>query len=324
MENSHLKKYLDLVEQAVQNIHFPAEPRQLYTPMDYILGLGGKRIRPVLTLMACEACGKNASEAIQASLAVELFHNFSLIHDDIMDKAPLRRGKSTVHEKWNTNIAILSGDAMLVRSYQCLLNYSPAVSQQLIELFSKTAIEVCEGQQMDMDFETETKVSIPDYLEMIRLKTAVLLGGSLAMGGLVAGTSESNIDDLYEFGVHLGIAFQLQDDILDLYTENKQFGKQAGGDILANKKTFLLLKAFERANTQQRIKIDQMLNETDAVLKIEQAKTIFDELDIEKISRDEMDNHYSIALKRLNHLSIPSENKTELTHLAQYLMNRDH
>jgi geranylgeranyl diphosphate synthase type II len=321
MENS-LHKYLQFIEVSVKEIAFPTKPASLYQPMSYILGLGGKRVRPVLTLIACEVFAAEFQKAKNASLAIELFHNFSLIHDDIMDNAPLRRGKPTVHQKWNQSIAILSGDGTLIEAYKLLQNYSPEMSHSLCEVFNKTASEVCEGQQFDMDFETMTEVSISDYLEMIRLKTAVLLGCSLQMGAIVGNASKENQEDLYAFGMNLGIAFQLQDDILDLYADQAKFGKQVGGDILSNKKTYLLLKAFEDASADQKEKLSNMLMEKNPDTKIAHAKSIFAELNIGEKAEAKMNEYYQLALKNLAHLKVDASQKKPLQDLAEFLMNR--
>ena len=226
------------------------EPKNLYKPITYIINLGGKRLRPILTLMSCDLFGGDRLEALDAALAIEMFHNFSLVHDDIMDDASLRRGKKTVHEKWNLNTGILSGDAMLILAYKFFENYQGVMFKSLISLFSKTAIEVCEGQQYDIEFESRTNVAIPEYLKMIEYKTAVLVGASMKMGAIVAKAPIKDQDAIYEFGKYLGIAFQLQDDYLDSFGDSKTFGKQIGGDIVENKKTYLYLKAMELSNSE--------------------------------------------------------------------------
>ena len=228
-----------LIETAISNLDLPNSPTNLYDPLRYFMTLGGKRMRPVFTLLAAEMFGKAKEEALPAALAVELFHNFSLIHDDIMDEAPLRRKQQTVHTKWNMPIAILSGDVLLVKAYQELCKQDSRQLADLMEVFNKTAVEVCEGQQKDMDFETQEHVSLEDYIEMIRLKTSVLLGCAMELGAIVADQSIENRNLAYEFGVEIGLAFQIQDDILDLYADPEKFGKQVGGDVLSNKKTFL-------------------------------------------------------------------------------------
>jgi geranylgeranyl diphosphate synthase type II len=251
---THLGQYLKELDKK--------QPRELYEPENYILSLGGKRIRPLLCLIACDLFDKDAKQSLNAALSVELFHNFSLIHDDILDKAPLRRGMPTVHSKWNSDIAILSGDVMMVKAFDVLKNYEATKLGNLLSIFAATSIEVCEGQQMDMNFETQSEVRVNDYLHMITLKTAVLLGCSLKMGAICADASKEDQGHLYEFGKHVGIAFQLMDDVLDAYADDAKFGKQVGGDIIANKKTFLLLKEFELANPSQKEKLNALLKLT--------------------------------------------------------------
>jgi len=257
------------------------EPQNLYAPIQYILGLGGKRLRPILTLMTAEIFGGKAEDAMDAALAVEMFHNFSLVHDDIMDDAPLRRGKVTVHEKWDLNTGILSGDAMLILSYQFFESYPAEIYKELTSLFSKTAIEVCEGQQYDVDFETRDDVTIPEYLKMIEYKTSVLVAAAMKMGALVAKAPQKDADAIYEFGRNLGIAFQLQDDYLDAFGDPESFGKQVGGDIRENKKTFLYLKALEKANKQDKESLLHLysIKPEDSTAKVEAVKSIFEESD---------------------------------------------
>lgn len=238
---SKLVNFIQLVEEAIQDKGFKKEPISLYEPISYTMALGGKRVRPALLLMANDLFGGTANRALNAALAIEIFHNFTLVHDDIMDNAPVRRGKPTVFKKWNVPTAILSGDVMLVEAYQLLCDYEPELLPHLLKLFNKTAVEVCEGQQYDMLFENASDVSIDDYLKMIELKTAVLLGASLKMGALIAKATRNDAQHLYEFGKNIGVAFQLMDDILDVYGDPKKFGKQVGGDILANKKNILII-----------------------------------------------------------------------------------
>jgi geranylgeranyl diphosphate synthase, type II len=318
-----LQKYLESIDQAVQTIQFPSNPKGLYEPMHYLLNLGGKRIRPVLAFMGCELFQENYSVAKNAALAVELFHNFSLVHDDIMDKAPIRRGQETVHTKWNENTAILSGDALLIESYKLLCLYEPNLSQQLLTLFNKTASEVCEGQQNDMDFEKQKNVSIEEYLDMTRKKTAVLLGCSLKMGAMIGGASDKDANDLYAFGVNLGVAFQLQDDILDVYSDQAKFGKQVGGDIIANKKTYLLLRAYQDANAHQKLHLEKLLNETNASLKIKEVTALYNTLEVPEKAKKKMNAFYDLALTNLSHLNSAEEKKIPLKELAGFLMNRD-
>ena len=239
------KEIIPLVQDEISNTTYSGSPGELYDPMNYILQLGGKRLRPVTALLASQLFGSTLDRALPAAKAIEVFHNFTLVHDDIMDKAPLRRGKQTVHEKWNDNIAILSGDTLLIEVYNHFLEGEYTNLSEILKVFNRTAIEVCEGQQLDMNFETRTDVTLAEYMNMIRLKTSVLVGGSFKIGALVAEASKENADLIYEFGVNLGIAFQLQDDYLDCFGEPEKFGKQVGGDIISNKKTFMMLKAME-------------------------------------------------------------------------------
>ena len=249
------EQFLILVNEALEKENFHREPRELYDPITYILSLGGKRIRPVMLLMAADMFGGNPETAMPAALGLEIFHNFSLVHDDIMDRAPLRRGKPTVHEKWNANSAILSGDTMLVKAYEQFLRLPEPLIRPALGIFNLTATGVCEGQQMDMNFEERNDVTIDEYLEMIRFKTAVLIGAAFRLGSLVAGASETNQQQLFEFGIHTGLLFQLRDDLLDTYGDAAIFGKKQYGDILTNKKTFLYLKALEYTSKKEKIRL---------------------------------------------------------------------
>src|SRR5476651_2411466 len=252
-----------LISKAVDALKFPESPAELYEPISYILDLGGKRLRPSLLLMACDLFGGDVNKAIEPALAIEVFHNFTLMHDDIMDKAPLRRGKKTVHEKWNANVAILSGDAMMVEANKLMMKVDDPILRRVMDVFNETATGVCEGQQIDMSFEQRNNVLIDEYLNMIRLKTAVLLGGTLKIGAIIGGASLNDAQLLYSFGVNLGIAFQLQDDILDVYGDPEKFGKQVGGDILSNKKTYLLIKALELAKDDHLQQLNHWLSVED-------------------------------------------------------------
>lgn len=319
-----LKTYNEYIEKAILEHSFPSAPSNLYDPLNYFLKIGGKRIRPALTLIACELFSKDFKEAKHAALAIEFFHNFSLIHDDIMDDAPLRRGTKTVHEKWNQHIAILSGDALLIEAYKELAKSNPKVLGDILEIFNATALYVCEGQQYDMDYELASAVEIDAYLKMIEYKTAVLLGCSLQIGALIGGASKKDAEELYNFGVNLGIAFQLQDDLLDVYADKNKFGKQVGGDILANKKTFLLLTAFENANSTQTNKLNQLLEEKDKELKIEGVKEIYHQLGVKERTLTEMNKYYEIAILNLSHINASDEDKRPLKNLAEFLLNREH
>lgn len=300
------------------------EPNNLYEPINYILNLGGKRLRPVLTLLAADIFNGNYKDALDAALAIELFHNFSLIHDDIMDDAPLRRGMTTVHEKWDINTGILSGDAMLILSYQLFEDYEPIVFKNLIQLFSQTAIEVCEGQQYDVDFETRDDVTIPEYLKMIEFKTAVLVAAAMKMGAIVAKTTIENQNLIYEFGRNLGIAFQLQDDYLDAFGDPKTFGKQVGGDIIENKKTFLYLNSLEKGTQEQQKQLLDLfsIQPKDPSSKIEAIKTIFTESGAVINAKSEIQNYTDKAFVALDSIKASEARKEVLVAFGKNLMNR--
>nr|WP_299206378.1 polyprenyl synthetase family protein [uncultured Brumimicrobium sp.] len=320
-----IQAYQNILEERIQKLTLPESPKNLYDPLRYFLTLGGKRTRPSLTMLACSLFGEPGIKAVNAAMAVELFHNFTLIHDDIMDDAPLRRGQQTVHEKWNKDIAILSGDVLFVEAYALLAQHEPAVLAPLLAVFSRTAREVCEGQQMDMDFESLSTVTIDAYIEMIRLKTSVLLGAALEMGAIVAGVdSRDDIQNIYDFGVNIGLAFQMHDDILDVYADPKKFGKQVGGDILSNKKTFMLLKAYELADEETKKALDQQLLEGNEEDKVQKVTAIFDQLGIKEVAEAQKELFYQNALEKMNRINVPEENKKELLGLAKYLMSRDH
>ena len=300
------------------------KPIELYEPETYILNLGGKRIRPLLVLIGCDLFEKNYNKALDAALSVELFHNFSLLHDDILDAAPLRRNKPTVHTKWNTNIAILSGDVMLVKAFKLLEHYDEFTFKQLSKLFSTTSIEVCEGQQEDMNFENRTDVTVDEYLNMITKKTAVLLGCSLQMGAICANASENNQQALYKFGKHIGIAFQLLDDYLDAFAPDAdKFGKQVGGDIIANKKTYLLLKALSLANNEQKDSIKKLFNENNSVKKVKQMLSIYKDINIQLLCQQAANEHTKIAIDALDELNINQNKKTDLINFANQLLQRN-
>ena len=315
--------YSKKIEEEIIKIDFPSNPSNLYDPLRYFLAIGGKRMRPILTLMGAEAFGSTLEKALPSAMAVELFHNFSLIHDDIMDEAPIRRGQETVHTKWNSNIAILSGDVLLVKAYQMLAKQDASVMSDLLNVFNATAVEVCEGQQFDMDYESRNDVSIDEYIEMIRLKTSVLLGCALEMGAIIAEASKQNRELIYEFGQHIGIAFQIQDDILDLYADPDKFGKQVGGDVLSNKKTLLLLKAYELSNSTQKEELETLYNEKDPDLKVSTVREYFNSIGVRDACKEIMNTHYSIAKEALYKINIPIEKKDPLLQLAAFLMERE-
>ncbi|UQD55772.1 polyprenyl synthetase family protein [Flavobacterium sp. K5-23] len=301
------------------------EPKNLYEPIAYIVGLGGKRMRPVLTLMAAEVFNADYEKALPAAMAVEVFHNFSLVHDDIMDDAPLRRGNPTVHEKWNINTGILSGDAMLILAYQFFEQYEPVIFRDLAKLFSKTALEVCEGQQWDVDFETRDDVTIPEYLKMIEYKTAVLVAAAMKMGAIVAETSEENANLIYEFGLNLGLAFQLQDDYLDAFGNPETFGKQVGGDIIENKKTYLYLKAIAFSEKTQADELRKLfaIQPEDNSNKIESAKKIFNDSGASAATQQAIKEYTFKAFETLDKMNIEDDKKEVLRVFGQNLMGRN-
>lgn len=314
-----------IIDQEINQLQYPKNPKELYEPITYLMQLGGKRLRPALVLMATDLFGGDIKKAIPAALAIETFHNFTLMHDDIMDKAPLRRGKQTVHVKWSESVAILSGDVMFVEAFKLMIQVEANILPQVLKVFNNTAVGVCEGQQIDMNFETSTEVSIADYLEMIRLKTAVLLGGALKIGALIGNSSVTDADKLYDFGVNLGIAFQLQDDILDVYGDPEKFGKQVGGDILANKKTFLLIKAKALASENQLNELNYWLNITDInhPEKVKAVTHIFNDLAIKSIAEKEMQAYAQLGLENLLSINLEEERKITLKAFAESLISRE-
>ncbi len=324
-----MKKLRDLqliIEEAIIKLDIPQHPIELYEPVKYILSLGGKRMRPALLLMACDLFGGDVEAAVSPALAIEVFHNFTLVHDDIMDNAPLRRGKATVHERWGQNAGILSGDVMLVLAYQLMMKVEDRLLRTVLDVFSTTAVGVCEGQQLDMDFEKRQTVGIDEYLDMIRLKTSVLLGGALKIGALIGGADLADAELLYSFGEHLGIAFQLQDDILDVYGDPDKFGKQVGGDILSNKKTYLLIKALELANWPQANELGDWITSTDADSdqKVSAVTEIYNQLNVRQYAEAEMEKHAEKAFNALEAISLPAEQKQYLRNFAGGLLVREH
>ncbi len=312
------------INQGLQNLNIPDQPVSLYDPIRYMLQIGGKRIRPLLTLLAADLFSlPDIKQAVPAALAVELFHNFSLVHDDIMDNAPLRRGQQTVHRKWNPNVAILSGDNLLIMAYGQLVNCPGDKLPSLLATFNQMATEVCEGQQWDMDFENKEIVRIDDYLKMIRLKTSVLLGTALKMGAILGNADETDAQLIYQFGVDVGIAFQLQDDILDVYGNPQEFGKQQGGDILANKKTFLLIKAQELADTQTRLELEHWLSDNDhPTEKINWITSLYNDLGVQQEAEAAKRMHATRANAALDTIHVDDQRKLPLRTLAQALLNR--
>jgi geranylgeranyl diphosphate synthase type II len=319
-----INQYQEFIADYLESQYETKEPKNLYDPIHYILGLGGKRMRPVLTLMSAEVFDADYKKALPAALAVEVFHNFSLIHDDIMDDAPLRRGNVTVHEKWDINTGILSGDAMLILAYQYFEKYEPAIFRELAKLFSKTALEVCEGQQWDVDFETRTDVSIPEYLKMIQYKTAVLVAAAMKMGAIIAETSEENANLIYDFGLNLGLAFQLQDDYLDAFGNPETFGKQVGGDIIENKKTYLYLKALEFASADQAQELAELfsVHPQDSTTKIAAVKEIFVASGAAQETKSAIQDFTFKAFDTLQNISIDNDKKEMLRTFGENLMGR--
>lgn len=321
-----IQPYLNSFLKYMQQHPFDAAPTELYEPIDYILNLGGKRMRPVMLLMAYQLFKEDYEKALPAAYTVEIFHNFSLVHDDIMDVAPLRRGKPTVHHKWDVNTGILSGDAMLVYAYEYLLKLEDTSNlHALITTFNKAAIEVCEGQQYDINFETRANVGIEEYLKMIELKTSVLLAGGMKMGAIIAGASEQELEHVYQFGRNVGIAFQLQDDYLDSFGDPEKFGKKVGGDIVQNKKTFLILKALELADpvTKQALLKHITTPTVEEQPKIEAVKKILQKLGIPELTFELKNSYQQTAFEHLSAIDVPDERKQPLIDIANALLIRE-
>ena len=325
LDTPFFKKTLENAIEAFRKEISGKQPSELYQPIDYTLQLGGKRLRPMLLLMANDLFNGRIEDALYPAMGIEVFHNFTLLHDDIMDNAPLRRGQATVHAKWNANIAILSGDTMFVESCKLMAKTRPEIVENVLGTFWKCAIEVCERQQWDMNFEKKDLVSIDQYTRMIMLKTAVLLAGSLKIGAITAGASASDADHLYSFGKHCGIAFQLQDDILDVYGETTKFGKQAGGDIVANKKTYLLLKALELASgyTKEDLQYWLFSGDSDPDKKVEAVKQIYDFLGIRKLAEAAMKDHFEEGIGFLDKLSCQDHKKNSMKEFSYSLIERE-
>lgn len=315
---------LQKIETEITQLSFEYPPKSLYDPIEYILSLGGKRIRPALALMACNLYKEDVENVINPALGIEVFHNFTLLHDDLMDKADKRRNKPTVHKVWNDNTAILSGDAMLIAAYQLIGKTEPEHLKEVFDLFTATALEICGGQQYDMEFESRNDVTEPEYMEMIRLKTAVLLACSLKTGAIIGGASKEDASDLYEFGIHIGLAFQLQDDLLDVYGDTATFGKNIGGDILCNKKTFLLIHAFELASPEQKRILNEWIGKETFVPseKIEAVTNIYNELNLKEITSAKMQRYYDKAMEHLDKLNVSPEKLTVLKEVSNRLMYR--
>lgn len=311
-----------LFDEKFNTRHFPLHEPSLYEPAEYILQLGGKRIRPVCVLMGNELFGEIIPDAFEVATAIELFHNFSLIHDDIMDRAPLRRGMPTVHVKYGPSTALLAGDVMLVQSYEYLNKVRRDYSQRIIQLFNQTARAVCEGQQLDMNFENRESVSLEEYVNMITLKTSVLLAASLQLGAVLGGAGQGNQQHLYEFGKNLGIAFQVQDDYLDAYGDPEKFGKQVGGDIMSNKKTFLMIHAMDMASPLQKLELLELMGSDGSADKVSKVLALFNDFGIEEWARKLKDKYLQTALAHLEETAVRSLRKQPLVDLAEYLVQR--
>lgn len=319
-----LESYLKSFEEFLStNAKFPTAPQNLYEPCDYLLNLGGKRIRPIVCMMSNEAFGPLSTNAMYAACAIELFHNFTLIHDDIMDAAPLRRNKETVHQKYGLTAGILSGDVMNIWAYKCVEQIEDQYLAKVLRVFNKTAVEVCEGQQLDMDFEKRFDVTIPEYIHMIALKTSVLVAAGFQIGALLNNASEQDAALMYEFGKNLGIAFQLKDDYLDTFGTSNKIGKQIGGDIISNKKTYLAIKALEVANEAQKAQLTTLADETNQETKVAATIELFKTLHIDTVTMNEIEHYNKIAMDALEAISLPKENKQAFYQLAQYLLHRD-
>jgi len=313
---TYKKQLLDYLADEIKVV----EPLNLYEPIKYILEIGGKRLRPVLCLQSCDLFGSDYKKALSASLAIEIFHNFTLLHDDIMDAADIRRGKKTVHKKWNENTGILSGDAMLILAYKYLENYDSDIYKELMLNFNKTALEVCEGQQYDIDFETRTDVTLPEYFKMITFKTAVLLACSLKIGAIIAKASDMDKEAIYNFGLHLGIAFQLQDDFLDTFGNQKTFGKRIGGDIIENKKTFLYLKLLEVISESDKKILDKWFStEQDSESKIKEIIALYVKYDIPNVVKNEIQKYSDLAISDLHKTSLSNDAKMAFEQLGKSL-----
>ncbi len=314
------------VEEEIQAFDLNKAPSGLYEPVKYVLNLGGKRVRPVIALMSCDLFNGPVNKAVHPAVGLEIFHNFTLLHDDIMDQATIRRGYPTVHQKWNTTNAILSGDLMQIIANQAIGEVDADILKEVFSLYNDTAIKVCEGQQMDMDFEKSHYVSLDEYLTMIRLKTASLLAAALKLGAVIGRTNDTNKELIYSFGLNLGMAFQVQDDLLDTFGAADQFGKQIGGDIEAGKKTYLLVKALEIAGEENKKKIDDLMNDTLKTThkKVEEVTALFNELGIAEETQKERDRYYKEALANLEAINQEGERKSPLRALADYLMQRQH
>jgi len=314
-----------IVSSALEQLDWSKKPHGLYEPIGYVLSMGGKRIRPAMTLMACNLFTNEFLPAIKPALGIEVFHNFTLLHDDIMDRADIRRGRPTVHKKWNDNTAILSGDVMQIAAYQLIAETPVKYLKPVLDLFSQTAAEICEGQQYDVEFENRAKVEAEEYLEMIRLKTAVLIACALKTGAITGGANENDAEYLYDFGINIGLAFQLKDDLLDVYGDEATFGKKIGGDIMCNKKTYLLINAMQLAEGEIKEKLSGLLQSKtiEPHQKIQSVTSVFNTLGVKDICEEKMSYFYNKAIANLDKVSVSDTKKQELRKLAVKLMYRE-
>ena len=318
------QEILKLVNNHLDSLADERQPRHLYEPIEYVLSLGGKRIRPTLMLLAYNLYREHPEDILMPACGIETYHNYTLLHDDLMDQADLRRGHETVHKRWDANTAILSGDSMLVLAYQRMAQCSPDKLKEVIDVFTQTALEIGEGQQYDMDFERRNDVTEAEYIEMIRLKTSVLLACALKIGAILGNASAEDADNLYRFGEKIGLAFQLQDDFLDVYGDSKVFGKAIGGDIVSNKKTYMLINAFNRANAKQRAELERwtLLKDFDRQEKIDAVTALYNDMGIDRLAQDKMATYYEESKKYLAAVQVPTEKKRELTAYVQQMMKR--
>jgi len=319
------KQFIQALEEEFQQQQYGQSPVELYEPIRYLMSLGGKRLRPLMTLMSTALFTDEWQKAIKPATAVEVFHNFTLMHDDIMDKAPLRRGKPTVHAKWNDNTAILSGDVMLVQAYELMLFVEDTHLKKALRRFNRTAAEVCEGQQFDMNFETRENVTEEEYIEMIRLKTSVLLGFALELGGIIGGASDKTCQTLYDLGINIGLGFQLKDDLLDVYGDPVKFGKQVGGDIISNKKTYMLIEALSSATGETKTQLEHWLSlkTFDPAEKVNAVRGIYDQLGIRQLAEAKINEYFEKAFDLLDSLKVEAERKAELRAFANILIDRE-
>lgn len=321
----NIKQLQALISKEIERTEYGQAPVELYEPIEYIMSLGGKRLRPLLTLLAYSLYKDDVESILKQAIAVEVFHNFTLMHDDIMDEAPLRRGKNTVHEEWNHNTAILSGDVMLVKAYEMLITDEASLTVDILKSFNQCAREVCQGQQLDMLFESRKEVAEEEYLDMIRQKTAVLLGFSLELGGLLAGVDKESCEALRKFGINIGIGFQLMDDLLDVYADKDKFGKQVGGDILSNKKTFLLIKALDNTKGKQKKELEGWIakKQFDPEEKVKAVTQIYNDLGIKELTEDTMNKYFEQGFHSLKQIDAPLHRKAVIKRFAESLAARE-